>query len=793
MAWPNYSPEDDASPAEGQSTLVNTPPSERTKLMRAGRPTAAPEPIDADYEEIETGDGGVIIRFGGPELLQEDDGDTEGGDPEADAFYGNLADHMSDGDLSTLAYELIEEVETDIQKMSVWIANYERGIDLLGIKVKQPRGETSGEGVSQVDHPLLLDACIGGASTALGELLPADGPVKIDNSGRATAITDKQAKKLEKSMNDFLTSKSPEYYPDTDQMLFQWYFGGMGIKKVYHCPLRRRPVSDAVKPGDFIVSNDATSVQSCGRKTHRTKMRQAVMARMQYLGEYREVELMMPTDDVTGIERKVDQVQGLQSNTDRVEDTEHTIYEIYTDRVIVGDEHKEGSKVTGLPRPYIITLEKDTRVVLSIRRNWRMDDENFTERRRFVAYRLIPMFGFYASGLVNVLANSTSALTAAWRLMLDNGMFSNFPGFLYMKNGDRQLDNNFRVAPGEGVPVDVGGAEDIRNAIMALPYKEFGPSFPAFVAQVQETAAQVGGRANLPIAEGKANAPVGSMLAALEQASQMISAIHKRGHTAQAEEFAIMIELIREDPEAFVRLFTDDEDPWEEQELLDAIDNYRLTPKADPNTPTQMHRLLKGQALKQMADGAPERYDADKVDTYILEMLGFDDPQQFFSTPEQRAAMAQQPSDPSLAIAQTVAKAKEADTAAKLQIADLTNRTKVVDIRTREAIAQLNAEAKLVDTSAKIEIAQADREQKGALELLSHEVETERANVDRAQAGADAEAGRMFDQGEAEAGRQHESSRADADQKFQAKEGQATRQHGEKLAKMKPKPAGKKK
>jgi hypothetical protein len=779
MSWPNYSPDDDARPGEREGTLINTPPSERTKRMREAKPALAkPEPTDVDFEEIETPDGGVIIRFGGPELLErEDEEEDYASDAEADAFYGNLAEHMSDGELATLAYEMIEEVETDIQKMSVWVSNYERGIDLLGIKVKAPRGEATGEGVSQVDHPLLVDACIGGASTALGELLPAGGPVKIDNSGRPTAISDKQAMKLEKAMNAFLTDKSPEYYPDTDQMIFQWYFGGMGIKKVYHCPLRRRPVSDSVKPGDFIVSNDATSVQNCGRKTHRTKMRQSVMARMMYLKEYREVELMAPVDDTTGIERKIDQVQGVQGNTDRQEDTEHTVYEIYTDRVIAGDEHMEAGKATGLPRPYIITLEKDTRTILSIRRNWRMDDENFTERRRFVAYRLIPMFGFYASGLVNVLANSTSALTAAWRLMLDNGMFANFPGFLYLKNGDRQLDNNFRVAPGEGAGVDASGGDDIRKSIMPLPYKEFGPSFPAFVTQVQDTAQQVGGRANMPIAEGKANAPVGSMLAALEQASQMISAIHKRGHQAQSEELQTLLELIREDPEAFVRLFTDDEDPWEEQELLDAIDNYRLTPRADPNTPTQMHRLLKGQALKQMADGSPERYDADKVDTYILEMLGFDDPQQFFSTPEQRAAMASQPSDPSLAIAQTVAEAKKLDTQVKAQIAAKTNEVKVLDIRTRKAIADMTTEAKLVDTAAKIETAQADREQKGALELLSHEVETERANVDRAQ-----------QQSDAEVGRQHEAMSADADRKFQAGEGKASRDNAKQLAKMKPKP-----
>ncbi len=765
----------DRMPDADSSSLANAPnfPSERTRLMRDTKPRREPEPIDTDFEEIETDDGGVIVRFGGPELLddEEDEAADLGEQQAREAFYGNLAEHMDERDLAAIAEELYEGVETDIQKRQVWMANYERGISLLGIEVKQPKSEATGEGVSQVDHPLLLDACIGGASNALGEMLPAAGPVKIDNSGGNNAITDKQAMKLEKAFNSFLTDKSPEYYPDTDRMFFQWFFGGMGYKKIFHCPLRRRVVSDAIPPGDFIISNDAASVDNCGRKTHRSKMRQSVMKRMQYLSEYRDVDLQAPTDDTTLVERKIDAVHGIQPGSDRVEDTEYTIYETMVDMVIPGDEHKENGKETGLPRPYIVTFDRDSRVVLSIKRNWVMDDDTFTERRRVVAYHLIPMFGFLASGLVNVLANSTTALTAAWRIMLDNGMFANFPGFLYALNGDRQRDNNFRVGPGEGAPVDIGGADDIGKAIMPLPFKEFGPSFPAFVNSVQEQAAQVGGRANMPIAEGSAQAPVGTTLAALEQASMMISAIHKRGHKSQSLEFQTMLELIREDPEGFVRLFATDDDPWEVDELLEALDNYRLVPKADPNTPTQMHRLLKGQALKQMADGSPERYDADKVDTYILELLGFEDPQQFFSTPEQRqaaaAAQANGGADPSLAVAAKVAETKIADTQAKVGIAKESNVVKLEEIRSREAIAQMQAELKRQELASREQIEAEKLTQSGALELYKADNEMARA--------------------ESDAARQQEQ--ADADREFQAGESAASRDNAVQLAKMKPKPA----
>lgn len=750
MAWPQYDPENDARPAEGVGTLTNMPNmSERTKRVREQR-TA--EPIDADYEEIETGDGGVIIRFGGPELLVREDDEPE---DEDDAFYSNIAENMNESDLAIIAEDLLQGVEADIQSRKVWMGNYERGMSLLGTEVKQPRGDASGEGVSQVDHPVLLETCIMFASNALAEMLPATGPVKIDNQGKETAITDKQATKLEKSMNTYLTKKRPEYYPDTDQMLFQWGYGGITFKKVFHCPLRRAPVSDSIQPGDLIVSNDAKSLHDVGRKTHRTKLRQSVMARMMYVGAYRKVDLQTPTDNLTEIERKTKSVAGIKPNSDRVEDAEYTVYEICCERDMPGDLHVENGEPTGLPRPYIVTIELDSRAVLEIRRNWRKGDENFKERRRFVAYRFLPMFGFYSTGLLGVLANTTSALTAAWRLMLDNGMFANFPGFLYAKQGDRQMDNNFRVAPGEGAGVDIGGSEDIRQSIMPLPYKEFGPAFPAFTQHVAETGARVGGTANTPFAEGKAEAPVGTTLAMLEQAAKMISAVHMRGHQSQSEEFETLIELIREDPESFVRAFADDDDPWEVQELRDAIDNYKLTPVADPNTPTQMHRLLKATGVVQMADRAPERYNGYEVDKFAMQVMGIDDPERFFAPPPPADAL---PPDPSLAIAQTVAKTKIADTAAKERIAALNARIKQIEIASREEIARLNAEVKMADVEAREQGAAADRTQKGALELY------------KAQ-GAE--------------------QQADLDREHQMKEGEASRKQAITVAKMKPKPAAK--
>ena len=44
-------------------------------------------------------------------------------------------------------------------------------------------------------------------------------------------------------------------------------------KKVYRCPLRRRPVSDSVPIQNFIVSDATKDLRACERITHETKVR----------------------------------------------------------------------------------------------------------------------------------------------------------------------------------------------------------------------------------------------------------------------------------------------------------------------------------------------------------------------------------------------------------------------------------------------------------------------------------------------------------------------------------------
>jgi len=740
---------------------------------------------EEDEQIIETADGGVIVRLGGPELLADDD---EGYEPD-DSFYDNLAERMDESSLAEVAEELLEGIEADIQSRAVWMADYERGMGVIGTQLKQPKSQATGEGVSVVDHPLLLEACILYQSGASAELLPAEGPVKIDNGGQQTAITDEDAIQLEKDMNEYLTVHRPEYVPDTERMLFQQGFGGVGIKKGFHCPLRRAPVVDAIAPGDFIVDNEATSLENAGRKTHRIKMRQSVMKRMMYVGAYRDVDLQLPMSDITGIERKTAQMHGIKPQADRQQDVSHTVYECCCEIDMPGDRHMARGKPTGLPRPYIVTIEKDSRQVLEIRRNWVDGDDLFTERRRFSIYSFIPMFGFYASGLLNVLGNTTSALTAGWRIMLDKGMFSNFPGGMYLKQGNRQLDNNFRASPGEFVGIDGGGTDDIRKIISAYPYTEPGASTQAMFKDVETTGQRVGGTANIPVAEGKADTPVGTMLAALEQTSKMISAVHRRGHQAQSVEFQILLELIREKPEDFVKYF-EKEGFWTVDRLRRALDNWSLIPRADPNTPTQMHRLLKMMALKQLQQLSPELYNARKVDERILMVLGIDEPEELFAPAQ---AAPQMPPDPSLAIAQIVAQTEALKTASKEKVEMMKGQLKQIELAIKQGVEAAKVDATREKTAQTAQTAAEGEEAETGRELLRIGAQADQHAMDQRQAADQAAMDREHQASTQAADMRHTADQAAADREHQASESQASRAGAMQIAKMKPKPGGAKK
>jgi len=628
--------------------------------------------------EIEYPDGSIAISLDGKPIERNDD------TKDRNDWFRNLVDDIDDTLLYSVANDLLNGIDDDIESRREWTEDRASGMKLLGLKIELPalQGATDGapvEGMSKVRHPLLLEAVLRFQANARSELLPTDGPVKIRNDNNNSTLEDDHlSHALEQDMNHYLTAVAKEYYPDTDRMLLMLGFGGTSFKKVYFCPLRNRPVSETVDADDLVVNNSATDLSNAKRITHRIQMRPSTVKRMQILGVYRDIDLGTPSPmSLDSIKREKESQQGVKPETMNPTDRDREIYECYCELDLPGFEHKRKGKETGLEIPYRVTIDVSSKEVLSIVRNYNEDTKDLPEPRQvFVKYTFIPGFGFYDIGLLHVLGNTTNAITAAWRELLDAGMYANFPGFLYSESAMRQNTNIFRIPPGGGAPIKTGGMP-INQAIMPLPYKEPSAALMSLVENMAQTGMRVGGTAEMAVGEGRADAPVGTTLALIDQATKILNSVHKRMHTSQAEEFQLLLECFKENPESFWQRNRKPAYPWDEQTFMKALDSCDLVPQADPNTASQTQRVMKVMALKQLASSNPGLYDPIAVDIAALQAIGWNNPEQFMAP---MSAQGKMPPEMQEKIANTQIKKQEAD-----------SRSKLAEARVAEIMAKIQA------------------------------------------------------------------------------------------------------
>ena len=587
--------------------------------------------MNGNVLRIEHPDGTISVSLNGEPIEKANKKTQEG-------WFANLADDIEEQELSRIVDDLTRGIANDLSSREEWIQERAQGIKLLGLKIELPglQGTPDGapvEGMSKVRHPLLLEAVLRFQANARSELLPTDGPVKIrDDSTHGSPDRDTMADALEKDMNHYLTAVAKEYYPDTDKMLLLLGFGGTAFKKVYYCPLRNRPVSESIDADDLIVNNSATDLDGARRITHRIYMRPSVVKRMQIIGAYRDIELndaKAPTLDAVQMEKNAQ--QGIAQETMHTDDRDREIYECYCELNVKGYEHKMDGAETGLEVPYRVTIDVSSKQVLSIVRNYDEDTEDLPEaRKNFVKYTFVPGFGFYDIGLLHILGNTTNAVTAAWRELLDAGMYANFPGFLYAKQSGRQNSNIFRVPPGGGAQIDTGGMP-INQAIMPLPYKEPSAALAGLVESMAQYGQRLGGTSEAAVGEGRSDAPVGTTIALIEQSVKVLNSVHKRMHASQADEFQLLANCFKENPESFWQRNRRPNIPWDEQQFLQALEDFDMVPQADPNTSSSSQRIMKVAALVQMATQDPSGFNLPEVRKEALSAVGWESPDRFLA------------------------------------------------------------------------------------------------------------------------------------------------------------------
>ena len=652
-------------------------------------PAVAVDPIDTgdtDIIVVDAEDGADIPEFddaGNVIRIKHANGDItisldgrplqRAGSDKPGGWFDNLVYQIDQMELGRISNDLLTGIEDDLTSRQEWVEARTQGLKLLGIKIEIPGvgGAADGapvDGISQVRHPLLLEAVLRFQANARSELLPTDGPVKIRNDNINSQIeNDQLANSLESDLNHYLTAVAKEYYPDTDRMLFMLGFGGTSFKKVYFCPLRNRPVSESIDADDLIVNNSATDLSNAQRVTHRSYMKQSTVKRLQILGVYSNDELGTPMPaNLDSVQMEKKNQQGISPDDYKPNDRPREIYECYCELDIKGFEHTVDGEISGLEIPYRVTIDKSSQKILSIVRNYDEESKELPEAlETFVKYTFVPGLGFYDLGLLHLLGNTTNAVTAAWRELLDAGMFASFPGFLYAKQAGRQNTNIFRVPPGGGAPVDTNGMA-IQDFVMPLPYKDPSPALMQLVDNMAQTGQRIGGTSEQMVGEGKQDAPVGTTLALIDQATKVLNSVHKRMHAAQATEFQLLKRVFKDHPDSFWKRNRKLAYPWDEETFIKALDDFDLVPQADPNTASATMRFMKIQALKALQAANPSMYDPIAIDTAAIQAIGYSNPEQFFVP---MSAMGKPPPELQKEQAETQAKVTTAAARASLDAA----------------------------------------------------------------------------------------------------------------------------
>ena len=532
--------------------------------------------------EVDPTDGGVIVDF------SEENVEMEASEDIAE-WYGDLAETLEEDDLVDIASDVIENFEADKDSRADWESMFERGFDLLGLKLEP--GSEPFDGACTAVHPLLIESAVKFQSKASGELFPTNGPVKARIFGSSTPEKELQANRVQNFMNYQLTEQMPEYFDEFERMLFHLPLIGSAFKKLYYDATTKRPHSEFIPIDQFYVSYYATDLGNADRYTHVIYRSPIEIARDIRAGVYQEVDLPTPSSSsITPFTEKMDTILGLSPSSDH--DPQYILLEQHCYLNIEDEEEA---------LPYIVTVEQQSRQVLSIRRNYKQDDVNKEKVSHFVHYRFVPGFGFYGLGLIHFLGNLTMSATAAMRSLIDAGQFANLPGGFKAK-GVRMVGDNEPIAPGEFKEVEATGV-DLSKAIVPLPYKEPSSTLFQMLNFVTAAGQKFADSTEQVISDAASYGPVGTTMALLEASSKFFTAIHKRLHKSQKDEFNI---LARIDYDYLPEEYPYDV-PYEDRSIFkkDFDGRVDIIPVSDPNIPSNAHRMMMANMALQMAQQSP--------------------------------------------------------------------------------------------------------------------------------------------------------------------------------------------
>ena len=549
-------------------------------------------------EELE--DGSTVYEVGASEIEPNND----------NSFYANLAEDMTDSSRHKLSTYLLEQIDEDIEARKDWLTSVQKVKEYLGFSLEDLKDIPFAQSTRTFDTTLST-ALIRFYATTRAELLPQSGPAGFKIQGEVSEELEKKGELIRNWLNYFLTVKDYAYYSDFERFLLYLGLYGSGFKKVYYDKLSNKPISRFIMPEDFVIDGDCTSVLESERLTHILHLSKREIILKQQSGIYKECELpylkgldASDEDDDTDSKKK--------DGIDLSAYTKQSLFAIYEAHTYLNLEDftdsSDSKNSTEVPLPYVVTIDKISKEILAIRRNWDEQDEERKRTNYFVQYNYLPGFGVYGIGLAHLLGSNAITLTKLLRQLVDAGSFKNLPGGLRTK-GFKQQNNDLIVGPGEFVEIDTGGVP-LSEAFMPLPYSEPSQTLRELRLEIVDQCRELGSTSELGMLDSKEDIPTGTMLAALETNNRIQSAVLRSIHHSLSYELQLIEKLFRDTLDYEEFNFGKNRQSIAAEDFIDEV---KIIPVSDPSTNSKIQKIIKAQEVLRTAEASPDLHNMKEV------------------------------------------------------------------------------------------------------------------------------------------------------------------------------------
>ena len=569
--------------------------------------------IDDDIRKIEElEDGSSVYEVGPP--------------PEKDvketSFYANLAVKFSEEARKRLSSFLLESIEKDVEARQDWLTSVEKAKQYLGFSLEDLKDSPFSQATRTFDTTLST-ALIRFYATTRAELLPQSGPAGFKINGNSDEEIERKGEINRDWLNYYLTVEDESYYSDFERFLLYLGFYGSGFKKVYYDKLLKRPLSRFIMPDDFVIDADCTSILESNRLTHILHLSKREIILNQQNDIYRDVELPY----LKTLENTEEEGSSTPKKKDDVDISVYNkrslfpIYEVHTylnlkDFTEDGDDSKTENTV---PLPYIVTIDKISKEILSIRKNWEEQDVEKKREEYFVQYNYLPGFGVYGIGLAHLIGSNAITLTTILRQLVDAGSFKNLPGGLRAK-GFKQQNNDLVVGPGQFVEVDTGGIP-LAEAFMPLPYAEPSGALRELRLEIINQCKELASTSEMGMLDSKEDIPTGTTLALLETNNRIQSAVLRSIHVSFSRELQLIDKIFRKTLDKKEFSFNDTQNSINTEDFAEEV---VIIPVSDPSINSTIQRMMKADSIMRTALQAPDLHDLKEVLRLNYEAQGLD-------------------------------------------------------------------------------------------------------------------------------------------------------------------------